>query len=313
MLSNASSKSHSFTKPATILVTGGSGFIGRHVVTFFQFQGHPVRVLDLVPTNAAECIVGDVSDPAAVRRALSGVDAVVHLAAQASVQKAIAEPALTRRSNVDGTHVVLEQARAAGVKKVVFASSCAVYGHAAPPLSEEVPVSPLSLYAGTKVEGETLCRSYSEKDLPCVALRFFNVYGPGQKRDSDYAAVIPAFIHAANEGKPLTIYGDGTASRDFVSVADVVQAVQRALDFPEPFGVFNVGSGTATTVKELAERIVLLTRSSSKIVHAPGRSGEVRFSWADPTRAKKELGFEAAVGLEEGLKRILLAKGTELT
>ncbi|MBI5226937.1 NAD-dependent epimerase/dehydratase family protein [Candidatus Micrarchaeota archaeon] len=294
-----SSKLHS------VLVTGGSGFIGSHVVASLQASGHAVRVLDSVPTDATDCVVGDVTDTSTVKKAIQGVDIVIHLAAIASVQRSILEPELTRRTNVEGTRVQLEQSQAAGVKKFIFASSCAVYGDAKPPLHERVSFNPLSLYARTKVDGERLCESFSKKGLPCVVLRFFNVYGSGQSADSDYSAAIPKFIQAARTGSDLTIFGDGKQSRDFVHVDDVISAIRAAMDYPEAFGTFNIGSGKSVSVLELAEKIVALTKSNSKIRFAQARLGEVRHSWADTALAEKELGFEASVGLDAGLETLL--------
>jgi len=287
-----------------MLVTGGSGFIGRQVATAFKAT-HDVRILDRA---AADMDCGDVSDERDVARAMAGgVDCVVHLAALASVQKSLEEPDLARRWNVDGTRIVLEQALAAGVGSVVFASSCAAYGDSTPPLGEDMPVRPLSLYAETKVAGEQLCRSFSQRGLNTCVLRLFNVYGSGQSPDSDYAAVIPAFLHAAKAGRPLTIFGDGLQTRDFVSVADVVAAVRKAATLPQRFGMFNIGSGQATSVLELAGKIKSITGSSSSIIHAPARAGEVRQSWADVRKAELNLGFKASVGLVEGLAA--LARG----
>ncbi len=287
-----------------VLITGGSGFIGRHVAAAFK-ETHDVRILDLDASGSEK---GDVSDERAVKTAMAGgVDCVVHLAALASVQKSLQEPDLARRWNVDGTRIVLEQALNAGVRSVVFASSCAVYGDSTPPLGEDVPVLPLSLYAETKVAGEQLCRSFSQRGLNACVLRLFNVYGSGQRLDSDYAAVIPVFMNAAKEGRPLTIYGDGLQTRDFVFVADVVDAIRKAAFLPQRFGVFNIGSGRATSVLDLAEKIKSIAGSSSPIVHAPARTGEVRQSRADVSKAASELGFKASVGLDEGLAA--LARG----
>ncbi|MBI2445135.1 NAD-dependent epimerase/dehydratase family protein [Candidatus Micrarchaeota archaeon] len=281
-----------------VLLTGGAGFIGRHVAAAFE-STHDVRILDLAASGPDR---GDVSNERDVARAMhGGVDCVIHLAALASVQKSLQEPETARRWNVDGTRIVLEQALAAGVRSVVFASSCAVYGDAAPPLQEDVPVSPLSLYAETKVAGEQLCRAFSQRGLNACVLRLFNVYGAGQRPDSDYAAVIPAFLHAARAGRPLTIYGDGLQSRDFVSVDDVVGAIRKASVLPQRFGIFNVGSGRPTTVLDLATQIKAATTSASPVVHAAARANEVRQSWADTRLAELELGFKAIVGLDDGL------------
>lgn len=288
---------HRPVEKARVLVTGGSGFIGRHVAAAFS-STHEVRILDLAASGPQK---GDVSDERDVARAMDGVEVVVHLAALASVQRAISEPQVAHRWNVDGTRIVLEQALAAGVRHVVFASSCAVYGDAMPPLREDSPLKPLSLYAQTKVAGEQLCRSFSQQGLNACVLRLFNVYGAGQRPDSDYAAVIPAFLHAASAGRPLTIYGDGLQSRDFVFVGDVVDAIRKASAFSERFGLFNIGSGRPTTVLDLAEKVKAVTGSSSPIVHVPARDGEVRQSWTDPRLAASALGFSASVSLEQGL------------
>lgn len=281
-----------------VLITGGSGFIGRHVAAAFK-ETHDVLILDLDASGSEK---GDVRVERDVARAMAGgVDCVVHLAAIASVQKSLEQPELVERSNVDGTRIVLEQALAAGARSVVFASSCAVYGDAVPPVREKSKVQPLSKYAETKRDGEALCENSSKLGLNTCVLRLFNVYGPGQRLDSDYAAVIPVFMNAAKEGRPLTIYGDGLQTRDFVFVADVVAAIRKAAFLPQRFGVFNIGSGKATSVLELAGKIKQITGSSSPIVHAPARTGEVRQSRADVSKAESELGFKAAVGLDDGL------------
>ncbi|HEX9370841.1 MAG TPA: NAD-dependent epimerase/dehydratase family protein [Roseiflexaceae bacterium] len=298
-----------------ILVTGGAGFIGSHLVEWLVEQGHRVRVLDNFSSGhpeslasvrgAIELVAGDIRDLAAVRAAARDVDLIVHLAAMVSVVQSIAEPLAAQAINAMGSLHVLEAARQAGVRRVVQASSCAVYGDAARlPIDEDTPPEPLSPYAATKLAAEQAGRLYSRLyGLEAVALRFFNVYGPRQDPASPYAAVVPRFVAALRGGQQPTIYGDGGQSRDFVFVGDVVRALWVAATAPGIAGeVFNVGRGEARSVLDLAHTIGALLGVDVRPQFAPPRDGEVRHSRADVARFAERAGFRAATSLRAGLE-----------
>ena len=304
------------------LVTGGAGFIGSHLADALVDAGWRVRVLDDlssgVEQNLASCrdrielLRGDVRDPAAVREAVAGVEVVFHQAAIVSVPRSLADPLASHAVNSAGTLCVLESARAAGVRRVVFASSCAVYGNRErPPHAESLASAPRSPYAVQKQIGEAYCRLYAEEyRLETVALRYFNVFGPRQSAEGGYAAVIPRFVEACRSGTAPRVEGDGEQTRDFVFVADAVRANQLAADAPRASGTcVNVASGRQTSVKELLDHIRALTGARVDAVHEPARPGDVRHSGADLRRARELLGFEPATTLREGLEQLLLAEG----
>jgi nucleoside-diphosphate-sugar epimerase len=250
---------------------------------------------------------GDVRDPAAVMRAVEGADVVAHLAAVASVQASLEDPAAVWAVNVDGTLNLLEAARAVGVRRFVFASSAAVYGdHDDLPLREDLPPRPLSPYAASKVAGEALCRAYyASYALPTVVLRFFNVYGPRQDPHSPYSGVISIFVDRMRRGLPPVVYGDGRQTRDFVYVADVVEAVLRAAEREEAVGeVFNVAGGRQTSVLELIQVLNCLLNTRLEPSFALPRVGEVRYSQADVRRAREKLGWEVRIELQRGLEEL---------
>jgi UDP-glucose 4-epimerase len=293
----------------SILITGGAGFIGSHLAAHFQGQAR-VRVLDNLRTghrrNLAgldvEFVAGSITDRAAVRAAMRGVERVFHLAALVSVPESVERPFDCVDANVTGLLNVLEEAAAAGVRRLCFSSSAAVYGdNPASPKREDLAPAPRSPYAITKLDGEYYCRLYAERGrLETVALRYFNVFGPRQDPGSAYAAAVPIFIREALAGRPLTIFGDGLQTRDFVFVRDVVAANVFASTQPGLTGVFNVGSGGQITVLDLARRILAATGSRSEIRHAPERAGDVRHSCADIGRLRAA-GFQPEGRLEQGL------------
>ncbi len=288
-----------------ILITGGAGFIGSHAAAHLRAAGHEVELFDLADDPARNPAGSrDIRDPATIAAAVHGCDAVIHLAAQVSAPASLDNPDETLAINVEGSRNVLDAARAAKVQKVVLASSAAVYGlNPHTPTSEEEPFAPLTPYAESKIRMEQLA---AESPVPTVCLRFFNVYGPGQKADSQYAAVIPAFLTRAKRGETLTIYGDGEQTRDFINVTDVCRAIEQALttDTGDHL-IVNIATGTAVTINQLAQTIIALTKSESKVEHAPARDGDPRTSLADVTLAKEKLGFTANIGLEEGLRRMM--------
>jgi len=297
-----------------LLVTGGAGFIGSHLVDAALRTGRRVRVLDDLSTgdkrrlpDQVELMEGDVADPATVAQALDGVDEVAHLAAHRAVPRSLVDPLATDRANTAGTLTVLETARQADVRRVVLTSSSSVYGAAAAlPTPETAAPQPRSPYAVSKLAGEHYGRVYAELfGLSTVSLRLFNVYGPRQSPDGPYAQLIPRFIAAIRANEPPTVDGDGTQSRDLVYVADVAAAYLAALDRPGATGVVNIGTGQAVSVLDVLDAVrLVLGRSAadSPARHGPPRAGDVPHTCADPTRAAQELGWRATTSLEEGLR-----------
>ncbi len=298
------------------LVTGGAGFIGSHLVEELAARGAQVRVLDDFSTgsweNLAPCadaiavIEGDVTDLPTVEKAVAGVEYVLHHAAIASVERSVEDPRLVQRVNVEGTLNLLLAARDAGVRRLVFASSAAVYGDAESlPLTEDTPSRALSPYAASKVAGEAYVRAFAASyGLPTVILRYFNVYGPRQDPTSPYSGVISRFASALASGQPPTIFGDGRQTRDFVYVGDVVRANWMACTRAEAVGeTFNVAVGRRVSILRLAETLNTVMGLDLPPRFAPPRSGEVRHSQADVSRARRVMGFRAETPLEVGLAR----------
>jgi len=300
-----------------VLVTGGAGFIGGHLVRALVKAGYSVRVLDNLSTgsldnigdliSSVEFVKGDVRDFNVVKEAARGVDAVVHLAALVDVAESFEKPDLYFEVNVKGTYNVVRACR--GVRVLVYASSYAVYGEPSRvPTPEDHPTSPNSPYALSKVYGEALVEALAEKrGYRPVVLRFFNVYGPGQSRA--YAGVVLEFVKRVSRGEPPVIYGDGSQTRDFIHVRDAVKAVLKALVNEGAKGVFNVGSGVSVSINELAKLVLKLAgREDLKPVYAPPRPGDVKRSQADISRARRVLGFEPRVKLEDGIRELLALK-----
>lgn len=298
----------------TALITGGAGFIGSHLVRALLWRGDRVRVLDNFSTGKRENLTGvegsleifegDLRDTDLLQDVAQGVDFVYHLAAFVSVPQSMVEPQLCYDVNVTGTLNLLEAARAAGVKQVVFASSAAVYGESQElPLREDTVSQTLSPYAAAKQASEVFAGMYTHAfNLPVVALRFFNVYGPRQSPDSDYAAVVPIFIQRMLDGQPVTIYGDGHQERDFVFVGEVVHAVLLAAEKHQAAGlVINVCSGETVSIMDLAKTLSVILSDVPAPQFAPPRAGDIYLSQGDPSRAEQVLGFRAQVGLAEGL------------
>jgi UDP-glucose 4-epimerase len=301
---------------ASYLVTGGCGFIGSHLADALVARGHRVRIFDDLstgkranaPTNA-EVVVGDVADGAGVRRAMEGVDGCFHLAAIASVPKSVAAWWPTHRVNLGGTINVLEAAHAKGGPPVVYASSAAVYGdNPALPLGESAGLVPQSPYGADKAASELQAHAaFSVRGIPSTGLRFFNVFGPRQDPASPYSGVISIFAERLLAGEPLTVFGDGEQSRDFVFVADVVAALLLAMDRQEKSArVYNVARGEAVTLLRLVAALERVTGRKADVRHEPPRTGDVRHSVGDVRRIRESLGFAAKVGLEEGLASLLV-------
>ena len=293
-----------------ILVTGGAGFIGSHIVEHFQGRAE-VRVLDNLRSGfkhnlagrAHEFFEASILDRAAVRQAVQGVDYVFHLAAMISVPESMAQPIECNELNTRGTLIVLEEAAKAGVKKLVFSSSAAIYGdNPVVPKIETMLPEPKSPYAITKLDGEYYCRMFTaEGRLPTACLRYFNVFGPRQDPQSQYAAAVPIFIHRALKHDPITIYGDGEQTRDFIYVKDVAAANAYFASQSAATGIFNVAYGNKITINELCRTICQLTGSTSAIRHASERAGDVKHSLAAVGKLQGA-GFTAQGSLSDGLK-----------
>jgi len=297
----------------TFLVTGGAGFIGSHIVRHLAEAGARVRVLDSLRTgdraNLAgfdgdvALIEGDIRDQAALHRAMAGVEYVLHLAALVSVPESVERPEENLAVNIAGTQQVLIAARAAGARRVVFSSSCAVYGDQPPSHDEQLAPRCLSPYAAAKLSGEQLCRSFSHVyGLETVCLRYFNVYGPRQNPSGGYAAAIPRFIAALLGGHQPTIYGDGRQSRDFVYVGDVVQANLLACSASGAVGeVFNIGAGAETSLLQLLALLGPLTGRPVEPAHLPPRAGDITRSFGSIERASRVLGYRPRTSIADGL------------
>lgn len=302
------------------VVTGGAGFIGSHLVEALSLAGHELVVIDDLSSGRIENIAsvsanprvrfvqGTVLDLGLLLEEFQGADGVFHQAAFVSVPGSIRHPLQSHEVTLTGTLNVLLAARDTGIKKVVHASSAAVYGNLPGiPKREDMPVEPLSPYAVAKYAGEQYCRVLGLLyDLPTVSLRYFNVYGARQDPASDYAAVIPRFIANLRNGKPPVIFGDGTQTRDFVYVRDVVRANILAME-RDAEGVYNIGSGKETSINELVTILMRLLRFRGQPVYAGGRPGDVMHSVADISRARSLLGWEPAFSLEEGLSDTLVS------
>jgi UDP-glucose 4-epimerase len=298
------------------LVTGGGGFIGSHLARRLLHDGLEVRVLDNFATGRrenlldiwddVELVEGDIQSYERVHNAVRGCHVIAHLAALPSVPRSVQDPLTSNATNVTGTLNVLLAARDADVGRLVYASSSSVYG-ANPdlPKREEQATLPISPYAVAKLAGESYCRAFHEVfGLETVALRFFNVFGPGQDPLSQYAAVIPRFITALLEGRPPTIYGDGEQSRDFTYVDNVLDGVTLALSTAGNGGkALNLATGHGVTLNDLARMLGEIIGTDIQPVYEEGRPGEVRHSQADISRAREALGFEPAISIEEGLAR----------
>lgn len=301
-----------------VLVTGGGGFIGAHLVDHFLEAGHEVRVLDnfatgrrenLVPVlDAVELVEGDIQSYERAHNAVRGCEVVVHAAALPSVPRSVQDPLTSNAANVVGTLNVLLAARDSGVRRVVFASSSSVYGASRElPKHEEMPALPMSPYAVAKLAGEGYCRSFFQVyGLETVALRYFNVFGPRQDPLSQYAAVIPNFITAFLDERQPMIYGDGNQSRDFTYVANVVEGTSLALEAQGVEGkVFNIACGERISLNDLVLELRSITGRDLAARHEAERPGDVKHSLADISRAKEQLGYRPMISFAEGLTRTL--------
>jgi len=296
-----------------ILITGGAGFIGSHLAS--RCLGNAtVRVLDNLRTGhrsnlsglPVEFVEGSILDRPLLARVMEGVDYVHHLAAFVSVPDSVRDPHACTELNVTGLLNVLEAAATAGVKRLCFASSAAVYGdNLVSPKREDLVPEPRSPYAVTKLDGEFYCRQFTDAGrLETVALRFFNVFGPRQDPAGPYGAVVPIFFREALANRPLHINGDGGQTRDFITVEDIASALDFAARRLGITGVFNAGYGGRVTILELAQKIIDLTGSSSPVIFAPARPGDVRHSHADVSKFRAA-GWVPEHSLDAGLARML--------
>jgi UDP-glucose 4-epimerase len=300
-----------------VLVTGGAGFIGSHLADELVVSGAEVVVLDNLVTGRldnvppkATFVEGDIADPDTVAHAVEGCELVFHQAALGSVARSVQRPLDSDRTNVHGTLNVLQSAQLAGVRRVVMASSSSVYGGARQvPTPEDVPLVPRSPYAVTKLTGEHYARVFWElHGLETVCLRYFNVFGPRQRPDSQYAAVIPLFSDALLTGRRPNVDGDGLQSRDFTFVADAVQANIRASQAPAPDcagRAYNVARGEPHTLLELLDLLARAAGVEADPTYGPARAGDIRHSHADIASARRDLGYEPSVSFGEGLARTL--------
>ena len=304
---------------APILITGGAGFIGSHLSDALLAKGYAVRVLDDLSTGRRlnlqldnprlQLIEGDVADAALVARAVEGCQAVVHLAAVASVQASVEDPVRTHQSNFIGTLNVCEAMRVAGIKRVVFASSAAVYGNngEGQAIDEDTPKAPLTPYAVDKLASEQYLDFYRRQHgLEPVVFRFFNIFGPRQDPSSPYSGVISIFCERALNGTPINLFGDGEQTRDFLYVADLVAVLVQALEQAQvQEGAVNVGLNRATTLNQLLEALRKVVGPLPEVNHGPARAGDIRHSRADNARLLARFDLPEPTPLADGLAHLL--------
>jgi len=294
------------------LVTGGAGFIGSHLVKELIHRGYDVRVLDNLSTGnkenltslEIELFVGDIRDKEMVSKAVKGAELIFHYAALISVAESVENPSYCYDVNVQGTLNVLWSAYKEGAKKVILASSAAVYGEHPDPVHEDIKLKPQSPYASSKIAMEGLAKMFTTTyNLPTNCLRYFNIYGPRQSPGSPYAAAIPRFIEALSSGKSPLIYGDGLQTRDFVYVEDVVRANFLAVSNDKVAGkVYNIAGHGPITILDLVTHLKQFFPHSPNPVFQPPRPGDIRYSSADQRRAQKALGYRPNITLEQGLQ-----------
>ena len=300
-----------------VIVTGGAGFIGSHLTELLLSRGYHIIIIDdfstgkianiepLLKSMKVDFIQGSITELPLLQNLFQGVDFVFHQAALSSVPRSVEDPLSTNKVNITGTLNVLLAARDNNVKKVIYASSSSVYGDTPTlPKREDMVSNPQSPYALTKLVGEYYCRVfYQIYDLPTICLRYFNVYGPRQDSDSQYAAVIPIFITRLSQNKPPIIYGDGEQTRDFTFVKDVIQANIIGAE-SDACGIFNIGRGENSTLNDLAKTITDLMGKDLQSEYQPPRVGDVRDSLADISKARA-IGYEPQYSLDKGLRETI--------
>ena len=304
------------------LVTGGAGFIGSNIVEFLLGQGHEVTVLDNISSGyrtnielfpAARFVEGDIRNPQHVANAIQGADTVFHLAASVGNKRSIDHPYDDAEINMMGTLNVLIAARDAGIKKVVYSSSAGIFGELKTlPIAEDHPIDPDSPYGSSKLAGEKEVLAFSKiYGMSNVCLRYFNVFGPRQRFDA-YGNVIPIFAFKMLRGEPITIFGDGEQTRDFINVKDVVQANYKSALATDTWGAFNLGSGTRVTINHLVELLQEVSGLKATVEHGPLRPGDVRHSLAEISAIRQAVGFEPEVEFVEGLREYMDWAKTEV-
>jgi UDP-glucose 4-epimerase len=305
------------------LITGGAGFIGSTLAKELASNGAEVVVLDNLSSGYRRNIHGqsgvrlveeDIRNTAAVEAAVTGIDVIFHLAASVGNKRSIDQPVNDAEINVIGTLRILEAARKAGVRKVIISSSAGIFGELKTlPIREDHPVEPDSPYGASKLCAEKQGLVYAKLyGMEVVCLRYFNVYGPNQRFDA-YGNVIPIFVFQMLRGEPVTIFGDGEQTRDFVNVRDVVQANIKSAMAPGVSGAFNIGSGTRISINDLVERLKAASKLNPVVRHGPPRAGDVRDSLADISAARRAFGFEPAVTIDVGLPEYIQWARTEMT
>lgn len=302
-----------------VLITGGAGFIGSHLTDALLAKGHSVRILDDLSTGKrsnlpldnpkVELIVGDVADAALVAQAMHGCSAVAHLAAVASVQASVDDPVKTHQSNFIGTLNVCEAMRLAGVKRVLYASSAAVYGNngEGESISEDTPKAPLTPYASDKLAGEQYFDFYRRQHgLEPVIFRFFNIFGPRQDPSSPYSGVISIFSERAQQGLPITVFGDGEQTRDFLYVEDLVSLLVQGIEKSDvQVGAVNVGWNQSMSLKQMLEALKVVVGELPPISYGPARAGDIRHSRADNRRLLERFEMPPQTPMSVGLARLL--------
>ncbi|MHB8728991.1 MAG: NAD-dependent epimerase/dehydratase family protein [Sulfuricaulis sp.] len=305
-----------------ILVTGGAGFIGSHLTDRLLAAGDRVRILDDLSTgkrenlpqhHALEFVEGDIRDAGVVERCMDGVEAVVHLAAVASVHASIDDPVHTHQVNFDGTLNLLEAARRHGTRRFLYACSAAIYGDAASiPVLEGSAPNPLSPYAVDKLTGEYYLLHYHRQfNLAATSFRFFNIYGPRQDPSSPYSGVISIFMNRLQQNRPVTVFGDGSQTRDFVYVADLAELIAQAVSGTKGAGeIFNIGTGTRHSLLQLLDHLETLSGKKIARHHEPSRLGDIQHSCADVTRLRRVFGIAPSTPFDQGLKKLLESLGS---
>ncbi|MDB5236973.1 MAG: dTDP-glucose 4,6-dehydratase [Parcubacteria group bacterium] len=304
------------TELKKVVVTGGAGFIGSHVVHALKAKGIPVVVFDSLVSgstknvpNDVPLIVADIRDTKALAAAFEGASHIVHLAALISVPESMRDPESTFAVNAVGTQNVFDAARNAGVKRIVYASSAAVYGNdPALPKHESMKPDPQSPYAESKIRNEVAAKELTAAaGIPTTGLRFFNIYGTGQKGNHAYASVVPRWIDALKAGKEIYVYGDGEQTRDFIHVQDIAGAILKALESSrEGAQVYNVASGIQVSLGELKDMLADISNMPIEWIQHPEREGDIRHSVADVSAIRNDLQFEASIPLAEGIKTVWL-------